>query len=691
MKKLLLCSVILLAVGGSAFGAHDFTTAYRHPNIPEPHLVKADPPQTVHTFPALDTNNAFTGNNTFVNSNGYIYVGNATYACTPTGLANAITAAANGVVDATNCTGTISSTTAITINTNNVVVQLGTQTWSYGSGMGVAAITVNGNGVVFNCRPQQTIFTSATLGTTSPSVSSNIFLLEGNNDEVNDCVFQGQATNNANNFQVAINAQNNNQKIRRNTITGTTGTTGFNWGVNVQGSVSGHYIEQNIINQIMSKSDGTGFGIIAGNSPSQGFIRANNITFAGTGQLPIYISQATQNFEIADNVLVGGGTNQIKIASAVSGAANATSGNNVHNNILSGCTSCGPTGLIYLNSNAPNNKITNNLIIGGTGNTAQGIETDGGSSAVGTPDTNLIAGNKIQNVGEACVDIFASNKNIVEDNECRNPSTQTVGNYDPFVVVADGASNGAADNVFKGNVLQDGTFRSPLHIFSTTPLPARTVVIGNHFPCANGCIQDQGTGTVYGINDMNTAINGSGTNVPVLSGPLYNGGISSNGATAPAQIMDSSGRFSNGTATMGLTLKKGSGAGNYTNATTSYTVADSTNLCFTVTIPTGWKLGISAQGALATATAAVVAQAALTDNAACSTANAGILVETAPIQGAGISIADAFALDWVIAGDGNAHNIALQFKTSNASDTASLINSSATITPTMKFELMPSN
>ncbi len=139
------------------------------------------------------------------------------------------------------------------------------------------------------------------------------------------------------------------------------------------------------------------------------------------------------------------------------------------------------------------------------------------------------------------------------------------------------------------------------------------------------------------------------------------------------------------------TLKKGSGVGNYTNATTSYTVADSTNLCYTVTIPTGWKLVISTSGALSTATAAVVAQAALTDNAACSTANAGILVETAPIQGAGIGVADAFALDWIITGDGAAHSIALQFKTSNVADTASLINSSATVVPILKFELMPSN
>lgn len=158
--------------------------------------------------------------------------------------------------------------------------------------------------------------------------------------------------------------------------------------------------------------------------------------------------------------------------------------------------------------------------------------------------------------------------------------------------------------------------------------------------------------------------------------------MSNNGGTATNVL---------GASDFTLTLKKGSGGGNYTNATTSYTVADSTNLCYTVTIPTGWKLGISASGYLSTATAAVVAQAALTDNAACSTANAGVLVETAPIQGAGIGVADGFALNWVITGDGAAHNIALQFKTSNAADTASLINSSATITPTIKFELMPSN
>jgi hypothetical protein len=139
-----------------------------------------------------------------------------------------------------------------------------------------------------------------------------------------------------------------------------------------------------------------------------------------------------------------------------------------------------------------------------------------------------------------------------------------------------------------------------------------------------------------------------------------------------------------------LTLKKGSGGGNYTNATTSYAVADSTNLCYTVTIPLGWKLAISASGALGTSTAIVNANAALTDNAACSTANAGILQET-QIDAGTIGGTAGFSLSWVITGDGLAHNIALQFKTSNVADTANLLNSSATLTPTMVFQLGSSN
>lgn len=145
-----------------------------------------------------------------------------------------------------------------------------------------------------------------------------------------------------------------------------------------------------------------------------------------------------------------------------------------------------------------------------------------------------------------------------------------------------------------------------------------------------------------------------------------------------------------GTATMGLTFKKGSGGGNYTTASTTYVVVDSTNLCNTVTIPTGWKLSISLSGAIGTATAAVLSNVALTDNAACGTANAGILVESVETTTAA-GVLQPFALNWVINGDGNAHNVALQYKTSAGADSATILNSSATSLPTMVFTLMPSN
>lgn len=145
-----------------------------------------------------------------------------------------------------------------------------------------------------------------------------------------------------------------------------------------------------------------------------------------------------------------------------------------------------------------------------------------------------------------------------------------------------------------------------------------------------------------------------------------------------------------GTGIATLTLKKGSGAGNYTTASTTYVVADSTNLCLTVTIPTGWKLSVSASGAIGTATAAVLANIALTDNAACGTANAGLLVESTETTTAA-GVLQPFALNWVITGDGAAHNVALQYKTSAGADSATLLNASATQLPVMSFSLMPSN
>jgi hypothetical protein len=139
-----------------------------------------------------------------------------------------------------------------------------------------------------------------------------------------------------------------------------------------------------------------------------------------------------------------------------------------------------------------------------------------------------------------------------------------------------------------------------------------------------------------------------------------------------------------------LTLKKGSGGGNYTSASTTYVVMDSTNLCYTVTIPTGWKLSVTAAAEMNTATAAVTFFLAVTDNAACGTANAGIIAETTAAS-TGTATDLSMALTTVIAGDGASHNVALQFKTSAGADSVTAVNASASRAPMMTFNLSPSN
>jgi hypothetical protein len=146
-----------------------------------------------------------------------------------------------------------------------------------------------------------------------------------------------------------------------------------------------------------------------------------------------------------------------------------------------------------------------------------------------------------------------------------------------------------------------------------------------------------------------------------------------------------------GTGIPTLTEKKGSGGGNYgPSASTTYVVVDSTNLCYTVTIPTGWKLLVTAEATGGTNTAAVAFFVAVTDNASCSTANAGIVRETAT-AGPSAGANNAATITAVINGDGASHNVALQFKTTNAADSVFLSNTSASFTPSMTFVLSPSN
>lgn len=138
-----------------------------------------------------------------------------------------------------------------------------------------------------------------------------------------------------------------------------------------------------------------------------------------------------------------------------------------------------------------------------------------------------------------------------------------------------------------------------------------------------------------------------------------------------------------GTGIPTFTLKKGTAAGNYTTASTSYVQVDGTNLLYTVTIPTGWKLAISASGSTWTQTGSVVLGVELADGG-------NALVETFVISSS-VSFPVSFALHWIITGDGASHTVDLRYRTTNGADSATILNTSSTQYPTMMFILSPAN
>lgn len=146
---------------------------------------------------------------------------------------------------------------------------------------------------------------------------------------------------------------------------------------------------------------------------------------------------------------------------------------------------------------------------------------------------------------------------------------------------------------------------------------------------------------------------------------------------------------STGTGIPTVTLKTGTGAGNYTTSSTSLVRVDTTNLANAVTIPTGWKLLINASGVVSSATAAGGVNIALADGTA---DNTGVLVQVLDvptISGAGAF--NAWTINWVVNGDGASHTLNLQFSTGNASDAAIMVNNTSTQKPAMTFLLTPSN
>lgn len=143
-----------------------------------------------------------------------------------------------------------------------------------------------------------------------------------------------------------------------------------------------------------------------------------------------------------------------------------------------------------------------------------------------------------------------------------------------------------------------------------------------------------------------------------------------------------------------LTLKSGSGAGSYTGTNTTLAAVDTTNLCTTITVPTGWKLMVSASGVGQVNTAAVGISVALADAGATCTSGGvtGLNGSQRDFVPPAVATNDQpWHTQYILTGDGAAHSIALMARTSNAADAWVIINSSAISAPSVTYTLMPSN
>lgn len=138
-----------------------------------------------------------------------------------------------------------------------------------------------------------------------------------------------------------------------------------------------------------------------------------------------------------------------------------------------------------------------------------------------------------------------------------------------------------------------------------------------------------------------------------------------------------------GTGIPTVTLKKGSAAGNYSSSSLTPVVVDGTNLAFTVTIPTGWKLVVQCSGLISSLTGLATVSVFIADG--------GTGLQTAQVLAQSAANFTSFSLSYVINGDGASHTIDLRYFTGNAADAVTIANSGTTIIPTMIFTLTPSN
>lgn len=129
-----------------------------------------------------------------------------------------------------------------------------------------------------------------------------------------------------------------------------------------------------------------------------------------------------------------------------------------------------------------------------------------------------------------------------------------------------------------------------------------------------------------------------------------------------------------------LTEKSGDAGGNYTTASASYADVDAVDLAYSVIIPTGWKLRVTATG---------VVQASAAAGVTLGIVDGVTIIEEKPIDivASTVNANAAWALQKDIAGDAVSHTVKLQWKSS--APTATMLNTSAANAVRMHFHLTP--